>query len=183
MTGLRETLAQRVRDRLASAGVTQADAAAYLGISQKHLSQMLTGAVDGSLSMWDRLLAFVDVSVADSVAPTVDRDTLADEVKYRLRTVAAHAYMRGKQGFEPDTALTQGEVEKMCARLDALLAAGVGGGDVEWGWEYTKAYDGISRPCSTEAEAQRQVAVSPEFRRIVSRRVGPWLPVEGDRDE
>ncbi|WP_269304884.1 helix-turn-helix domain-containing protein [Aeromicrobium sp. HA] len=58
---LRECMASAVREGLARAGVSQADAAAYLNVSQKHLSQMLTGKVDGSLSMWQRLLEFVDV--------------------------------------------------------------------------------------------------------------------------
>jgi hypothetical protein len=73
--GLQTWLSAAVRDRLTTSGVTQADTAAYLGISQKHLSQMLTGAVEGSLGMWDRLLTFVDVDIHHW--PFSDRDDTA----------------------------------------------------------------------------------------------------------
>lgn len=62
---LEAAMARAVRTRLTAAGLSQADAAAYLGISQKHLSQVLTLRAGATMEMWRRLLAFVDVEPGD----------------------------------------------------------------------------------------------------------------------
>jgi hypothetical protein len=43
-------------DLVDSAGRTQASIARHAGFSEKHVSQMLTGKVDGSLAAWTKLL-------------------------------------------------------------------------------------------------------------------------------
>jgi transcriptional regulator with XRE-family HTH domain len=43
---------KQVRDALAAQGMSQAKLARRIGISPKHLSQMLTGASDGKLDHW-----------------------------------------------------------------------------------------------------------------------------------
>lgn len=62
---LGETLRRTVKARLSAATLSQADAAAFVGVSEKHLSRMLTGAVDGSLAMWERLLTFVNARLVE----------------------------------------------------------------------------------------------------------------------
>lgn len=52
-----QTIRAQVRGALKAAGVSQAAAASQLGISQKHLSQMLTGRAPLSLSWAEQLLA------------------------------------------------------------------------------------------------------------------------------
>lgn len=47
----REALRRALRD----AGITQAQFARDLGITAKHLSQMLTGAIDGRTELWARM--------------------------------------------------------------------------------------------------------------------------------
>lgn len=50
-----DNLATALRHRLDEEGRTQGSLARQVGITQKHLSQMLTGRVTGSVAMWDRL--------------------------------------------------------------------------------------------------------------------------------
>lgn len=73
MTGvsgwLRESLAAAVR----STGRAQVLLARDTGLSEKHVSQMLTGRVTGSLEAWEDLLAAANVSPANLLAqPTAD---------------------------------------------------------------------------------------------------------------
>lgn len=56
MVGLQTALAQTVVDALKATGTSQADLAASLGVSEKHVSQMLTGTSPGSLAMWNLML-------------------------------------------------------------------------------------------------------------------------------
>ena len=44
-------------------------------------------------------------------------DWLADELRYRVRTVAAHAYCRGKHREGPDTAFTEQEIMRGVERI------------------------------------------------------------------
>lgn len=57
MTPLQAWLVGRVKEGLREQGWTQARLAAEAGITQKHLSQMLTGATEGSLTKWSTLLS------------------------------------------------------------------------------------------------------------------------------
>lgn len=52
---VQEILATEVRTRLAEINVRQKDLAQDLGITEKHLSQMLTGKAQGTLAMWERV--------------------------------------------------------------------------------------------------------------------------------
>lgn len=56
MVGLQGALAQAVTDALAESEVTQAELAAMLGMTPKHISQMLTGTAAGSLAVWNLML-------------------------------------------------------------------------------------------------------------------------------
>ena len=50
-------------------------------------------------------------------------DWLTDELKYRVRTVAAHAYCRGKNREGPDTAFTEQEIMRGVERIRLRLEA------------------------------------------------------------
>ena len=50
-------------------------------------------------------------------------DWLTDELKYRVRTVAAHAYCRGKHREGPDTAFTEQEIMRGVERIRLRLEA------------------------------------------------------------
>lgn len=52
---LRE-LSSRVRANLAAQGLSQADLARRLDVSQKHVSRVLNGHDDGSIPFWDAML-------------------------------------------------------------------------------------------------------------------------------
>lgn len=54
-TKVQDVLAAELRRQMKKAHVRQRDLALAVGISEKHLSQMLTGRVQGSLAMWDKL--------------------------------------------------------------------------------------------------------------------------------
>lgn len=56
MVGLQNALAQTVVDALADSGISQDAFAAMLGMSPKHVSQMLTGTTGGSLAVWNLML-------------------------------------------------------------------------------------------------------------------------------
>ena len=56
---LQRYLAATVRAAARNRGWPQARVALEAGLSQKHLSQVLTGRAEGSLQMWDRLLKSV----------------------------------------------------------------------------------------------------------------------------
>lgn len=53
---LQEILVSEVRRRMEEMQVRQRDLATVVGISEKHLSFMLTGKSEGTLTMWDTLL-------------------------------------------------------------------------------------------------------------------------------
>lgn len=59
MTSIR----QAIRSELAATGMTQADLAAYLGASEKHVSQVLTGRVQGSLGFLARMAAACGLTI------------------------------------------------------------------------------------------------------------------------
>lgn len=63
-------LRDRLRAGLTTQSWTQAHLAQMVGISEKHLSQLLTGKVEGSISLWDRLLRLTDTAVAE-VTPSL----------------------------------------------------------------------------------------------------------------
>lgn len=56
-------LKRAIRDELRADGCTQKDLARYLGITEKHVSQVLTGKVAGHLGMLERMAAAVGLSV------------------------------------------------------------------------------------------------------------------------
>lgn len=58
---LQQALAQSVRSRLAVLGKTQRQFAAEVGISEKHMSRLLTCREEGTLHMWSKLLSEADV--------------------------------------------------------------------------------------------------------------------------
>lgn len=60
MTDLQRMLADSVRAGMRVRGWSQADLAYAAGVSTKHLSQMLNGRVEGTLSTWQHLLDVVD---------------------------------------------------------------------------------------------------------------------------
>lgn len=61
MSPLQQILIDMVKEELTADGVTQTDLAAHVGISTKHLSQMLTGKVCGGLETWSNLLIALGV--------------------------------------------------------------------------------------------------------------------------
>lgn len=67
MTRLQLLLIQRLLEALQRREMTQADLARAVGVSQKHLSQMIHGRADGSFQMWqdcfDALGFRVDVKI------------------------------------------------------------------------------------------------------------------------
>lgn len=57
---LQSWLRHRVHDGMTAQGWLQVQLASYTGMTQKHISQMLTGRVDGSVIAWDNMLRAVD---------------------------------------------------------------------------------------------------------------------------
>jgi plasmid maintenance system antidote protein VapI len=70
-----ETLRTQTRAALKAAGVRQTTAAAQLGVSEKHLSQMLTGRIALTLPWAERILAVCGMRLAIGIqyAPADDR--------------------------------------------------------------------------------------------------------------
>ena len=70
-------LRNKVRARLRAQGSTQAGLAWHLGLSEKHVSQLLTGKVVGSPEMLDRIAASVGLRIAvvdaEGPAPVLPR--------------------------------------------------------------------------------------------------------------
>lgn len=58
-----EELKAAVRAELEADGASQADLARYLGVSQKHVSQVLSGKVTGSPRFLDAMAAAVGLDV------------------------------------------------------------------------------------------------------------------------
>jgi transcriptional regulator with XRE-family HTH domain len=54
-TGYLADLKKAIRAELKADGCTQVDLARYLGLSPKHVSQMLTGTVDGRFELLERM--------------------------------------------------------------------------------------------------------------------------------
>jgi plasmid maintenance system antidote protein VapI len=52
---IRQYLAGELRRQMGETKVRQRDLALVVGISEKHLSQVLTGRAQGTLEMWDKL--------------------------------------------------------------------------------------------------------------------------------
>jgi transcriptional regulator with XRE-family HTH domain len=52
-----------IRAELKADGMTQADLAAYMGVSPKHVSQVLTGKVTGSMAFVERMASAVGLSL------------------------------------------------------------------------------------------------------------------------
>jgi transcriptional regulator with XRE-family HTH domain len=63
-------LRNKVRARLRAQGATQAGLAWHLGITEKHVSQLLTGKVDGTPEMLDRLARSVGLRITLAEADT-----------------------------------------------------------------------------------------------------------------
>ena len=79
MTPLQAELVDCVRTGMRARYWGQVMLARQVGISEKHLSQLLNGVVEGSLSMWQRLLDCVDIpSVADQAEVLAEMDAEAD---------------------------------------------------------------------------------------------------------
>lgn len=60
MTPLQAWLIARVRQGLIDKNWAQVQLADAAGISQKHLSQVLSGHAAATVTLWDRLLSLVD---------------------------------------------------------------------------------------------------------------------------
>jgi transcriptional regulator with XRE-family HTH domain len=71
VTDAEGVLRAHVRAALRNAGLSQASAASDLGISQKHLSQMLTGRATLTLPWAEELLALCGVRLVLDTAPTI----------------------------------------------------------------------------------------------------------------
>ncbi|GAA1881750.1 helix-turn-helix domain-containing protein [Williamsia serinedens] len=56
---LRDELAARVKNGLKNQQETQRDLARRMGVSEKHISQVLTGRAGATVEMWDRMLTEV----------------------------------------------------------------------------------------------------------------------------
>lgn len=58
-----DCLRQQVRSALGYAGISQAEAARQLGLSTKHMSQMLTGRATLTLGWAERIAALCDMRI------------------------------------------------------------------------------------------------------------------------
>lgn len=56
-------LKSAIRAELRADGCTQADLARYMGLSEKHVSQVLSGKIAGSLKVLEEMAAAVGLSV------------------------------------------------------------------------------------------------------------------------
>jgi len=59
---LQDWVVYQVIAGMKSNGMIQVQLANKVGISEKHLSQLLTGKVEGSISMWNKLLTAVGIT-------------------------------------------------------------------------------------------------------------------------
>lgn len=62
-TDLQSRLIAGVTGAMAARGITQRALAPMAGMTEKHLSQILTGRIFGTLATWERLLAATGVAV------------------------------------------------------------------------------------------------------------------------
>jgi transcriptional regulator with XRE-family HTH domain len=65
-TGPLADLKAAIRAELRADGATQADLARHLGLSEKHVSQVLSGRIGGSLKVLEEMAAAVGLSVGVS---------------------------------------------------------------------------------------------------------------------
>lgn len=86
LTSAQQMLAATVRAIAFRGRITQTVLAAEAGISEKHLSQMLTGANRGSLQAWERL-----IDTALRLCPEADDGVLDVAVPMRDLRAAATA--------------------------------------------------------------------------------------------
>lgn len=63
-TGPLADLKAAIRAELRADGATQADLARHMGLSEKHVSQVLSGKATGSMRMLEEMAAAVGLSVA-----------------------------------------------------------------------------------------------------------------------
>ncbi|MFK0182342.1 hypothetical protein ACIQVR_41030 [Streptomyces xanthochromogenes] len=73
-----DALRSQVRDALDAAGISQAGAARILGVSTKHLCQMLTGRAPLTLAWAEDIVALCDRRVEVFVLDGPRRDSLSD---------------------------------------------------------------------------------------------------------
>lgn len=67
MTELQLRLVNLVRNGLAEASMTQSELAMAIGISDKHMAQMLCGNATGSLKVWNAMLRQLKIPVTELV--------------------------------------------------------------------------------------------------------------------
>jgi transcriptional regulator with XRE-family HTH domain len=60
---LQTFLIRRTREGLDSRGWSQAELARVVGITEKHMSSVLTGKVPGSLPLWSNMLTVLEVNL------------------------------------------------------------------------------------------------------------------------
>ena len=66
---LQQMLASEVLHSLHTLHLPQSWLASRCGLSQKHVSQMLTGKVEGSITAWDRMLTELGHAIQDRTHP------------------------------------------------------------------------------------------------------------------
>jgi transcriptional regulator with XRE-family HTH domain len=67
MTELQLRLINLVRNGLSDAGMTQSELAVAIGISDKHMAQMLCGHATGSIRVWNNMLRYLKIPVTELV--------------------------------------------------------------------------------------------------------------------
>jgi len=65
MVGLHGSLAEAVTVQLSKQGISQESFAATVGVTPKHLSQLLTGKAGGSLAIWNLMLFTLGIERVD----------------------------------------------------------------------------------------------------------------------
>lgn len=110
---LHQALAAEVRAGLRDLGLPQSWLAVRTGLSQKHVSQMLTGSAEGSLVCWDRLLNAV------VRRPFADRQSKASLPAGN----EIGADPSGPDGRDPSSHPSEGSVEVRYQQAGAALIA------------------------------------------------------------
>jgi DNA-binding XRE family transcriptional regulator len=67
MTELQLRLVNLIRQGLADANMTQSELAVAIGISDKHMAQLLVGNAAGSLRVWNAMLRELKIPVTELV--------------------------------------------------------------------------------------------------------------------
>ncbi|MEU0991097.1 helix-turn-helix transcriptional regulator [Streptomyces sp. NPDC005953] len=73
MTGPQESLRAQVRAALHTAGISQAEASRQLGLTTKHMNQMLTGRTTLTLAWAERILDLCDMRIVIGIQLRTDR--------------------------------------------------------------------------------------------------------------